>query len=49
MLATIHDDSWNMLNTQHIIPNLERCLKVATTLEKTPTTTHGTQEHNIFR
>ena len=24
MLATIHDDTWNVHNMQHIIPNLKR-------------------------
>ena len=24
MLATIHDDTWNMLNMQHITPNSEQ-------------------------
>ena len=24
MLATIHDDTWNVLNMQHIIPNLKK-------------------------
>ena len=24
MLATIRDDTWNLLNMQHITPNLER-------------------------
>ena len=24
MLATIHDDTWNVLNMQHIIPNSKR-------------------------
>ena len=60
MLATIRDDTWNVLNMQHITPNSERWdysdtpggghkrlknpptrLKVATTLEKPPTPTHG--------
>ena len=25
MLATIHDDTWNVLNMQDITPNSERC------------------------
>ena len=30
MLATIRDDTWNVLNTQHIIPNLKKwvCLDI---------------------
>ena len=24
MLATVHDDTWNVLNMQHITPNLRR-------------------------
>ena len=59
MLATIRDDTWNVLNMQHLIRNLKRWdhsdiaggghdrlkdpptwLKVATTLEKPPTSTY---------
>ena len=37
MLATIRDDTWNMLNIQHITQkDPPTWLKVATTLEKPP-------------
>ena len=41
MLDTIRDDTWNVLNMQHVTPNSKRWHYSDIPLEKPPVPTHG--------